>query len=609
MRTVRIGFANGEESFSEQSRQDGQAPVPGQTVAMPVDSPRLRGESGANAVAPPTITPMSAILIATQRHTHLQPEYNLKDGKTRVGRHPENEIAIMLESISRFHAEIIKQGNFYLLQDCQSRNGTYLNGDRLTAPCPIRQGDRIQFGNVEFIFRLESLDEPSAPAGGDTNVAIASRPSSHSVLHTQPVSTAARDLAEAGEKQASGELTQRVSVLYQILLYLRDHDAEEQDTMKTVLRRLFDVLPADRAAILTRNADGGMEPAAWLRREESKRHTSPRIVISQSICEQAVRQEAAVLVGDAQSDERFKSAESIAGESITSAICVPLITGGRVYGLLYLDTQDTTKTLRAEDLGFSATIAAEVSYAIWHQQEVMHRAEQGHEGQGTDTSAGMGDILLHAGRALERLMQECTTVSPVVTQALADNDVVAATGAWKQVRLGMKRLGKVLSDMIEFGTPLQPRLAPVEINRVVKETLDAFRNDLAAAGIKTNLQLQDGLRQRLLDEEALCKALISIIENAYEALLASRGTISFRTFETAQGALILEVADDGPGLPPQIQPRAFQPFNAGPGSRSVGMGLANTRRLVEALGGSVTLATETTRGTTVTMIFPPTTRA
>ncbi len=70
----------------------------------------------------------------------------------RVGRAVDNELVITSKRVSRLHAHIYNQGRRTLLEDLNSVNGTFLNGERITGPVFLRDEDRLQIGELEFTF-------------------------------------------------------------------------------------------------------------------------------------------------------------------------------------------------------------------------------------------------------------------------------------------------------------------------------------------------------------------------------------------------------------------------------------------------------------------------
>lgn len=76
-----------------------------------------------------------------------------------LGRDLSNDIVISDADVSRRHARLVQQGEGYLLEDLGSTNGTFVNGERLTAPQALRPGDSVRLGEtVEVIFELPGFD-------------------------------------------------------------------------------------------------------------------------------------------------------------------------------------------------------------------------------------------------------------------------------------------------------------------------------------------------------------------------------------------------------------------------------------------------------------------
>ena len=79
-------------------------------------------------------------------------EHELEQGLTRIGRDAENEIVLVTKRASREHAHIVRDGRRTSIEDKNSTNGTYLNGERLQGKAFLRDGDKIAIGEVNFIF-------------------------------------------------------------------------------------------------------------------------------------------------------------------------------------------------------------------------------------------------------------------------------------------------------------------------------------------------------------------------------------------------------------------------------------------------------------------------
>ena len=86
--------------------------------------------------------------------------HELTDSRLTIGRTEDNSLQIEDPSVSTHHAQLDASGDGYTLSDLDSTNGTYLNGEPLTKPKPLRAGDRICFGKVDVIYEVPG--EPGA---------------------------------------------------------------------------------------------------------------------------------------------------------------------------------------------------------------------------------------------------------------------------------------------------------------------------------------------------------------------------------------------------------------------------------------------------------------
>lgn len=86
---------------------------------------------------------------------------------TIIGRDRSQPICLPVAAVSRAHAQIERTAHGYLIRDLDSRNGTYLNGDRVGEHGhPLRDGDQIVVAGVETLSFLDPMATPAAPAIG-----------------------------------------------------------------------------------------------------------------------------------------------------------------------------------------------------------------------------------------------------------------------------------------------------------------------------------------------------------------------------------------------------------------------------------------------------------
>lgn len=96
----------------------------------------------------------------------LLQEIDLSPGVTVLGRSPACRVTLEDPLVSREHARLSVRGDVVSVQDLGSRNGTLVNGEKLTAPRQLSDGDRIRVGTQEFVFHCVS--EPASATGRAT---------------------------------------------------------------------------------------------------------------------------------------------------------------------------------------------------------------------------------------------------------------------------------------------------------------------------------------------------------------------------------------------------------------------------------------------------------
>ncbi len=137
------------KSLSRRSSQD--------TIAdLPID---LNDTQGLEVEAEDNNAPDPLCLLHT---TEGGKTYQLRRRMTRLGRSPENDIVIESDRVSRFHSEIVRDASGFVISDLKSRNGVWVNGDKLTKPERLAHGDQLRIGRAEFTLEiLEPRNEPT----------------------------------------------------------------------------------------------------------------------------------------------------------------------------------------------------------------------------------------------------------------------------------------------------------------------------------------------------------------------------------------------------------------------------------------------------------------
>lgn len=198
-----------------------------------------------------------------------------------------------------------------------------------------------------------------------------------------------------------------------------------------------------------------------------------------------------------------------------------------------------------------------------------------------------------------RLMQRLTAGDEVPRERLPDfrnylGHVVTET----------ERCARIVRDLLVFARKSSPSHEPCDLNEIVRRTLSVINHRLELGEVTPRLHLAEGLPRATCDASQVQQIVTNLVLNAAEAM--ETGFVTIRTRLDAQRALvILEVADTGPGIPPDVLPRIFDPFfSTKKEGQGTGLGLAVVYGIVQAHGGQIDVETAPGQGTTFVVQLP-----
>ena len=169
------------------------------------------------------------------------------------------------------------------------------------------------------------------------------------------------------------------------------------------------------------------------------------------------------------------------------------------------------------------------------------------------------------------------------------------------------RAGRIVKNLLVFGRETKPERQPVDLNEIVVRTLSLRSYELKVENISVEFQPDPGLPPILADSTQLQQIVLNLLVNAEQAIQQAHGHghIRIRTRLLSAVRLALEVADDGPGIPPEIASRIFDPFfttkAVGVGT---GLGLSIVYGIVQEHGGEVSVKNALGSGATFTVELP-----
>jgi signal transduction histidine kinase len=171
------------------------------------------------------------------------------------------------------------------------------------------------------------------------------------------------------------------------------------------------------------------------------------------------------------------------------------------------------------------------------------------------------------------------------------------------------KAGKICQSMLGLARG-QSTFGEVQVQKLVDETLLVMARDPKKDGIALRVQIEPNLTV-FGDPVQLEQVLLNLLINARQAMLGRGGSLTIKAFKNpTHPEVLMQVIDNGPGIPDKLLPRIFEPFFTTKGTarkgeaKGTGLGLAICKEIVEHHKGRIEVESEVGQGCTFTIILP-----
>ncbi|MHC4939170.1 MAG: FHA domain-containing protein [Planctomycetota bacterium] len=259
-----------------------------------------------------------------------------------IGRDPDNDIPLDDNKLSRRHCRITRGAEGFFVEDLQSSNGTYVNGERADRHL-LRLGDTVRIGFTEFQVEWDPTMESSRRRNRKGKV----------------------DPQEVRELHEENRRLRRVLNLTKAVAGARDEDS----LLRLIVDSAVELTGAERGFMFLVTLSGLDFKVARDRNGNDLEH--PEDMISRSIAGEAVESGRPVVTEDAGGDARFAGGRSVAFLRLRSVLCVPLKVKDGPLGAIYLENSDVTAQFHEEDVPLVTTFCDYVALTIHAARNVV----------------------------------------------------------------------------------------------------------------------------------------------------------------------------------------------------------------------------------------------
>jgi len=218
--------------------------------------------------------------------------------------------------------------------------------------------------------------------------------------------------------------------------------------------------------------------------------------------------------------------------------------------------------------------------------------------------AALGSLLAGVAHELNN------PLSVVVARAvlLEEQGEPKARAAAQKIRTAAERCARIVRTFLAMARQQQPERGPVAINDVVTDALDIAAYAVRTSSIDVTVELAHDVPLVYADADQLHQVMLNLIINAQQSLQEHAPPRRLRVataFDAATGVVRVSVADNGPGIPPALRARIFEPyFTTKPIGIGTGVGLAVSLGIAEAHGGTLVVDSPPEGGAVFTVTLP-----
>ena len=224
-----------------------------------------------------------------------------------------------------------------------------------------------------------------------------------------------------------------------------------------------------------------------------------------------------------------------------------------------------------------------------------------------DRLAAVGEMAAAIAHEVKNPLGGIEVLAGLLRRKLPDTADVQAL--LKDIINEAKMANAIVQEVLEFVRPMRLQVGRISLTDAVQAAVQHAETKARRGAVDVAVQLPDHLPQIQADEHQITQLLTNLLINAYEAM-EGQGHVWIRASGTrlddggsGREAVLLEVADDGPGMPRDVADRIFEPFYTTKPQGS-GLGLAIVRKIIDAHDGRLDLHTTPGGGTAIRVTLP-----
>ncbi len=540
-----------------------------------------------------------------------------------LGREESCDIYFPNNNVSRKHAKIIKVEKGFELHDLSSRNGTFLNDQRISE-MPLNNGDRIVIGGFMLAFYIDAptlvgkiFEDEESDEDDEDDIMIDTQMRQFFDIdaekHSRTYEQVSKDVGAVYRSGLAINANIDLNAIYAsgIDVMLDEIPLVDFCSMHILQENTYEL-------ICVKNSYRDKEKKKVVQQSFSRR-----------ILQKVLRDRKSILTNHSSDQDNFDKSASLITLDIKSTMCVPIQHRDKLIGLLQANTKSIQHTFTENTLEFLSAVGLQLGSAIENATLFQKLREEKDElnllnEKLKNTQEGLiqSERLAAIGQLSTGLVHDIKNPMTIIKgHASLLKEVCKSAGtefidgfnvieSLNSIEQGAEHCNDVVNQVLKFAKQAPPEKIYISINALLDETITFLSHEINSNSVKIYTDFDDSIGDILADSSQIKQVIINIILNAIQAMTENPELYVVSCIEKHNGVkcIAIKIQDNGCGMTEKIKEDIFEPFfstkDLGEGYGGSGMGLAVSFGIIQNHGGEIIVDSVVDEGTRFTIYLP-----
>jgi two-component system NtrC family sensor kinase len=219
--------------------------------------------------------------------------------------------------------------------------------------------------------------------------------------------------------------------------------------------------------------------------------------------------------------------------------------------------------------------------------------------------AAIGETTAALSHSIKNILQALRGGADVVEMGIKANNLVQVSKGWRVAERNLQKIFNLTMNLLAYSKPREPKFEMVNPKVLVNDCVELLASSANEKRVMVVADVDRDHPAIPMDPDGMHQVLMNLLSNALDAVEPQRGLVRvIGHYDADNKAAVIEVVDNGVGIPPNMMNHMFELFHSTKGNRGTGLGLAVAKKIVDEHEGSITVKSAPGEGTNFTIRLP-----